>query len=107
MKFLNEISKKGTRDPGSQRSIPVLLPIPVSDYLFFKYLMSAMVARKKIIFDIKCVGCKNFKKKIAPHTEETLCLSFDTSFGTITLITWSIREIIWLFLVHFEPSGIF
>ena len=28
-------------------------------------------------------------KKIAPDTEETLYLSFDTSFGTTSFIKWS------------------
>ena len=32
---------------------------------------------------------QNFEKKVAALTEETLCLSFETTFGTITLITWS------------------
>ena len=45
---------------------------------------------------------QNFEKNLAAHTVETLCLSFDTSFGTITFITWSkSREIIKRFSVHF------
>ena len=46
---------------------------------------------KKFIFDIKCVGCKSWKK-IAAYTEKTLCKSFKYSSGTITRITWSKPE---------------
>ena len=36
---------------------------------------------------------QNFKKKnLASHTVDTLCLSFDTSFGIITFIAWSKRR---------------
>ena len=51
---------------------------------------------------------QNFEKTFAAHTEETLRLSFDTSFGTITFITLpKSREIINQFLVHFRPLRIF
>ena len=56
---------------------------------------------KKTYFWYKMRRLQNFEKNLAPNT---LCLSFDTSFTTITSITWSkSREIIKRFFVHFGP----
>ena len=63
------------------------------------------ILKKKLIFDIKCVGWK-IKKKTW-HWRNFLCI-ICISFVTITFITWSkSREIIWKFLIHFWPSGFF
>ena len=58
--------------------------------------------QKKTYFWYKMRRLQNFGKKFPANRGETLCQSFETSFGTITQITWSkTREIIWRFLVHF------
>ena len=46
-------------------------------------------ALQKTYYWYKMRRLKNFKKKVAAPTAETFCLSFDTTFGTITWITWS------------------
>ena len=65
------------------------------------FISGKTFTKKKLFLDIKCVGWENLKK-LASHTGETLCQSFETSSGTITRITLSkTREIILRFLVHF------
>ena len=44
---------------------------------------------------------QNIKKKIAALTVETLCLSFDTNFRTMTQSTWSKSKKVKRFSVHF------